>query len=789
MICNRWHHIPELLLLSALLLSACAPVVPPPAPTAAPNAPLPTGLPDLTAGWAADDLRLLDPSDSPKPSDDLTAVYARRSIDQLQIRLDFLELQPTSAHDLYLALSSGIEGTSELPISARSDAVWDTLFVVPSQGEPYAQEAKGERLKNVSLSLHASADLDTVYLLAGGLDPAAVQSVQAFVTPPGSKQLADQSALARFDAPHPQPARLLMAFWNTLPAHTPAQALRSWDGAHTGPLGQRHGLYRLLDASSAVGVPVTLLDLKTPSSLSALDFLGQVDYVRNMQAQGLAILPDAAYGDPAFTLQALRLSREAALSFGLAGSSLAFGAVPTGSLPQEYRTAFAVQSGELHLASISGLRVIPLPTVYSTNENQLPAWWDRQAGPAGLSLDARRALLDVALAQDPSRLAVLGGSLPESAWGDSSVAPQAFTYLAGHPWIRPVSEQDLLTLSASEVADGYTQIEGCVDLLCTPPVLPVVPYGSDGQPVPSGVTQIELRAQLRDPLEALPPGPLTRDAWESYLQLTGPTTDPYRQSLQANYLGQVGHLVRLAQWASGPISISDCSIDLDFDGQPECLLSNSQFAATFEPDGARLLFAAVRTNHGAELIAGPYSQFGVGWGDPRDWQITAGPASDPNEIPGAFVDDGEPFRSFQAEAQAGQIRFTSAGGSLEKIFTLTPQGLRVRYRGSLPASVQIPLVFDPAARFLPGWAKRVILSPGGSPSQLTWHASGASLVLQAEGASLSITTFLDSFDSVHSPEDPDHAYPPGHFLPFPFALVEAQLEGQAGFSVEFQLPQ
>ena len=47
-----------------------------------------------------------------------------------------------------------------------------------------------------------------------------------------------------------------MVFWNTLPSATPAQTLRRWDGAHTGPMGGKHGLSVLLQAAASQGVPL-----------------------------------------------------------------------------------------------------------------------------------------------------------------------------------------------------------------------------------------------------------------------------------------------------------------------------------------------------------------------------------------------------------------------------------------------------------------------------------------------------------------------------------------------------
>ncbi len=81
--------------------------------------------------------------------------------------------------------------------------------------------------------------------------------LQVFTTAPGALDVVDQtpSFLANGIQLVPR-APLLLAFWDTLPAATPAQALRRWDGAHTGPFGKRHGLFRLLQTSAEAGVPV-----------------------------------------------------------------------------------------------------------------------------------------------------------------------------------------------------------------------------------------------------------------------------------------------------------------------------------------------------------------------------------------------------------------------------------------------------------------------------------------------------------------------------------------------------
>ncbi len=93
--------------------------------------------------------------------------------------------------------------------------------------------------------------------------------------------LADVVHDVRSDAQPPvNRAPVLVAFWDAFPVTTPAQALRRWDGAHTGPLGERHGLLHILDAAGQYSVPVALLDIKNPASLAALDFMGNIPGIK-----------------------------------------------------------------------------------------------------------------------------------------------------------------------------------------------------------------------------------------------------------------------------------------------------------------------------------------------------------------------------------------------------------------------------------------------------------------------------------------------------------------------------
>jgi len=77
--------------------------------------------PLLTNSWVYADLRNLDPADSPLPGQDLIAVYTRATGEELQVRLDFLDLALIPDFDLFLALDTMPGGRRDLPLEVAAD--------------------------------------------------------------------------------------------------------------------------------------------------------------------------------------------------------------------------------------------------------------------------------------------------------------------------------------------------------------------------------------------------------------------------------------------------------------------------------------------------------------------------------------------------------------------------------------------------------------------------------------------------------------------------------------------
>ena len=251
------------------------------------------------AEWTMNDLRLLDPVDASAPQADILALYSRLSGSDLEIRLDLLDIPSQPDYDLEIIFISEEEVTLRLP----------------AQGSPV--------ISDWTHGLHVSYErdpvLDTVILRLNRLFIPRDVSLQVKSYLPGQDQPLDSTeAVSLQAAPPPGTAGVLLAFWDVFPAATPAQALRRWAGAHTGPFGTGHGLSRLLNGVEKYEIPVFLLDLLNPASLAALQFTdGALAQVQRLVTGGLVTLPLAACGQPAE--DGTTFSRQSALDFGLAG--------------------------------------------------------------------------------------------------------------------------------------------------------------------------------------------------------------------------------------------------------------------------------------------------------------------------------------------------------------------------------------------------------------------------------------------------------------------------------------
>jgi hypothetical protein len=767
--------------------------------------------------WTYADLRILSPASANLPSLDLIALYTRTAGGDLQIRLDLLDLALEPDGDLYLALDWTTGGRTDLPFDAGASLAWDILLVLPVHGQPYAlapASSEGGAFSPFPALIPRISRVPWQDMIVVSFNPNALPgvergfSLQAYITPAGGSMPADSLGPVRSDARPPGRAPVLLAFWNTFPAYTPAQALRRWDGAHTGPFGGRHGLHVLLQAARRARVPLVLLDLKTPESLSALDYLGGLSAVQELAGLGLLTLPDALPGSPSLlpSPQALpgwavaRSAGESRLTgadFGLEASPILYSpslelleqVTPAAGLPP-----FAWIVAPLPDSSSGGqplrwktYRLLPLP----------PASKEHQATPDGLSIELRKALLANVLAasQTEPPLLVLGGDLVDSVWGEPESSRATLLYIAAHPWIQPYGQAELLNLRPGERLERPSPAPGAAPFAQTPagsespPASPdAAPLFSTGAPQESMEVSLQWIGQLAESLNS--PAfdkTLARAAWQNYRSLFAPLPPEHPQlpALRAGYAAYPALLLEAAGWAARPENLAHCNLVLDLDGRAGCILASERIFSVYDPLGGRLLalFAYSPAGDLHQLVA-PTSQFIVGFGDPSTWDPSAGPGAEPAGVHGAFAGSPPPWEAYSSEVSAGRLAFTSPDGRVSKTFTLLENGVRVDYSSPVESlRVQVPLALDPWERFTPGWGDRFL--ENGSDQAWSWGIEGGPLVDVRTSGDLSATLFSDSRSQLGRVEDPNFSYPPGHYLPFPLAVVEVQAGGD--FNVEITL--
>ncbi len=308
--------------------------------------------------------------------------------------------------------------------------------------------------------------------------------------------------------------------------------------------------------------------------------------------------------------------------------------------------------------------------------------------------------------------------------------------------------------------------------MCVPPLPSLVPFDGFGQPVESGITLPELREALRTELRALTPSPVTHLAWQAYLQLSRVTGNAQYMDLSANYLGNVGQLVRAEKWAQSPTPIRDCETDLDYDGLPECVLASETVFLVVRLDGGRVTAAFWSTPAGVTQGIAPISQFALGLGDPFDWRPNLGAAADPAEIAGALVDSEMPFARYHPKTALDELHLRREDGAVMKTIRLLPDGFEVHYQRQGRIVTRLPVLLEPLLMSQPGWSTAGRLEEH-SLRQWKWaSARGAIIAVEVEGGQLVVESALDSLEWMTTAEDPNRAYPPGHYLAYPFAIIE-----------------
>jgi len=328
-------------------------------------------------------------------------------------------------------------------------------------------------------------------------------------------------------------------------------------------------------------------------------------------------------------------------------------------------------------------------------------------------------------------------------------------YLAAHPWIKILDANDL---SSEPTTKGQ--------------YIPQLPSNTK---LPDNLDHLMLE------LKNAPDNELGHAAWQAALALFGPVSplSPDLPNLRSQYVGGVKALLEASQWAENPLPVANCTETTDPFGEPECIFADRNFYTQILLKDGSLNYAFAITKNGIHQIIGPTSQFASGLGDPTAWELSQGLSADPTVLPGAFGDGNGPY---QARVQGDSIILRGINGT-QKIFSLEPDGIRVKIQSEKPSNYQIPLALDPWIRFKPGWAARY------NGRQFTdgwnWSVSSTISVKILTFGQISLNAFTDTRDRMGMEEDPNFDYPPGHFLVFPVAV--AKLQSQGNFSATIQI--
>jgi hypothetical protein len=98
----------------------------------------------------------------------------------------------------------------------------------------------------------------------------------------------------------------------------------------------------------------------------------------------------------------------------------------------------------------------------------------------------------------------------------------------------------------------------------------------------------------------------------------------------------------------------------------------------------------------------------------------------------------------------------------------------LEYLTDEPVSTQIPLLVDPNSRFTHGWAQNYEQEK--TPGGIAWGLKNGPMVRIQLNGPVQMRAFNESLSLLVNPEDPDFDYPPGHYIPFPMAIVEVEMQ-------------
>lgn len=717
------------------------------------------------ANWKPDDLRVISAGQFERGHPEIIAVYSRVTKNNLTIRIDFTENISLAQYDMDIDLLP--YKTSDNPSADRNSSAGVTINF--SDSDEISISSQSGIMEDKGINIHQDEILKSIVLsIPSPLSQFTTALSQANINVFDNNTAINVSSSGWFPLKSTKiipRAPLVLAFKTVLKTGTPAELLRSWNGAHAGPLGQRHGLEQVFSAVEQYQVPIFLLDITTPERLSALSMLGQLDRLDALYRHELVYLADSSSSDSASWQQVLQINRD--LTQGLWPYESRTAYLPfTGSVPRQYQLVIGRLLDTNTIRVWDNRNVIPLPDdtgMVKTAEGDL-VW---QADHNGLSLPVEAALLESALSPESNDLVVLGGNLPESSWGDSAVIPTAFYRIANTPWIRVLSETNLITWQEQPFSSD-SQIQ-CENILCW------------RKSVSHTGLQYKL-STLTDRLVTNPGNPVGQLAWSTFTRLTNPELDESTRALNQSYLDQVDRLITAAHWAENPGNIQAC--DLGLYGS-DCILADGNQILFFNQLNGSLITGFVSVGGNVQQWTAPFSQRATALSDPHEWYKVNSRIIDPYVINGSFIPPADSF-NYEFTFFDNGIRFTNPISGENIAYTITQNSLTVEqqtdgeFNGSLILA-PCPQIYYQAAQI------DLFSFTCPSPDACTLAVPGCLEVdvIVTDAELTTIDSFLDSPAYIFAVEDPNKDYPAGHYLPTGFTNIAYKINQTGRFTFNF----
>ena len=689
--------------------------------------------------FSAANLLILDPVDSNTASTELLAVFSYQSREAVSFRIDLLDFALENAPSLLLLLDtypgSNVSPPDQLGLEDRWEMV---ITIAPDQILSLAPENDSIPIGERSTASY-DPRIDTIRLdipleavNAPGPFEIAIVSMDA-----ASGEAMDTIGPVRSDTPAPKPLPLILTFWNVFPSATPAQAQRSWDGAHNGPAGERFGLRHLLDAVDTYHVPVVLADIKQPGNLAGLQLLGAVPRLVELNQKALLSLPDvlpqplclevARLGWPDWVLhrisfEAQRLEFPPSTALTCSPGEYNDGIEPMSS---GYRSLLIHSSKETSNRITDEVvqnigEIIPLTS-------GIPA--QSLSFDGGLSLDLREQLAASIEINQAHSAFILSADFQNSFWGDPRSVDDSLHWIAAHPWIQPITLEQFNRSNLREVILAQPDAE-YLDLVHVPDQPSPINTLEEAKPLLDLLNSDTLNTFTWQLLYAAFASPICQTQSATLENETAGASncelliDQTRNSLR--YLSIVSTWEQLLARDALEDELRLAEDSLESDSTTAISMTDHWFAAIDLKAHQLVALFAHHPDLGAiPLIWNPAAQ------DPGTNQNTE------LEIDVQRAPDGNTLKIvFKAGASAGHLQLP---------IYLSPQHLN-REQECLR------------------WKTDTGILHLGCMDEIIWG-------MEIEGGSWSLESVLDSPARWNFAEDPNREMPNGHFLPIPYGLL------------------